>query len=222
MPAEVWDIVLLSLRVAISCVLVSLLPGVVLGWLLARYNFPFKTLVDALLHLPLVLPPVVTGYLLLLLFGRRGFFGPALDTFGISLAFDWKGAVLASAVVGFPLLLRAVRLSIENVDPRLETAARSLGATRLRAFLTITLRLALPGLLAGALLTFARSLGEFGATIVFAGNIQGQTRTLPAAIYTYLNQPGGEDAALGLVLVSASISLLALVGSEFLSRRLRS
>lgn len=222
MPAEIWDIVLLSLRVAISCVLVSLLPGVVLGWILARYDFPLKTLVDGILHLPLVLPPVVTGYVLLLLFGRRGFFGPLLDTFGISLAFDWKGAVLASAVVGFPLLLRAVRLSIENIDPRLETAARSLGATRLRTFLTITLRLALPGLLAGALLTFARSLGEFGATIVFAGNIQDQTRTLPAAIYTYLNQPGGEDAALGLVLVSASISLLALVGSESLARRLRS
>ncbi len=221
MPAEVWEIVLLSLRVAFSCVLVSIVPGIALGWLLARCNFPFKTLIDGLLHLPLVLPPVVTGYLLLLLLGRRGFFGPLLDSFGLALAFDWKGAVVASAVVGFPLLLRAVRLSIESVDPRLEMAARSLGATRLRAFLSITLRLALPGLLAGALLTFARSLGEFGATIVFAGNIAGQTRTLPAAIYTYLNQPDGEAAALALVLVSAGVSLLALVGSEWLARRLR-
>ena len=221
MPAEIWEIVWLSLRVALSCVLISLVPGIVLGWLLARHNFPLKTLVDGLLHLPLVLPPVVTGYLLLLLFGRRGFFGPLLDSLGFALAFDWKGAVVASAVVGFPLLLRAIRLSIESIDPRLETAARSLGATPLRAFFSITLRLALPGLLAGTLLTFARSLGEFGATIVFAGNIAGQTRTLPAAIYTYLNQPDGEDAALALVFVSAGISLLALVGSEWLARRLR-
>ncbi len=221
MPAEYGEVLQLSLRVAFFCVLLSVLPGVLLGWLLARCNFPGKSLLDALLHLPLVLPPVVTGYLLLLLFGRHGFFGPVLELFGLSLAFDWKGAVLASAVVGFPLLLRAVRLSIESVDPRLESAARSLGASRLRAFYTITLRLALPGLLAGSLLTFARSLGEFGATIVFAGNIVGQTRTLPAAIYTYINQPNGESAALGLVLVSAAISLLALVGSERLARHLR-
>ena len=159
---------------------------------------------------------------MLLLFGRRGFFGPLLDAIGLQLAFDWKGAVLASAVVGFPLMLRSVRLSIEGVDPRLERVARTLGASPLRAFLTVTLPLAAPGLLVGSLLTFARSLGEFGATITFAANIAGQTRTIPAAIYTYLNQPGGDDRAWGLVLVSVALSLLALIASEWSARRLRS
>ena len=193
-----------------------------LGWVLARREFPFKIALDGLCHLPLVLPPVVTGYLLLLIFGRRGFFGPLLDAIGLQLAFDWKGAVLASAVVGFPLMLRSVRLSIEGVDPRLERVARTLGASPLRAFLTVTLPLAAPGLLVGSLLTFARSLGEFGATITFAANIAGQTRTIPAAIYTYLNQPGGDDRAWGLVLVSVALSLLALIASEWSARRLRS
>ena len=217
-----WQVLALSLRIAFCCVLISLLPAVLLGWLLARREFPFKIALDGLCHLPLVLPPVVTGYLLLLLFGRRGTFGPLLDAIGLQVAFDWKGAVLASAVVGFPLMLRSVRLSIEAVDPRLERVARTLGASPLRAFMTVTLRLALPGVLVGSLLTFARSLGEFGATITFAANIAGQTRTIPAAIYTSLNQPGGEDRAWALVLVSVVLSLFALVASEYSARRLRS
>jgi molybdate transport system permease protein len=209
------------LRVAFCCVLLSLVPAVLLGWLLARREFPGKIVLDGLCHLPLVLPPVVTGYLLLMLFGRRGFFGPLLAAIDLQLAFDWKGAVLASAVVGFPLMLRSVRLGIESVDPRLENVARTLGAGRLRTFLTITLRLALPGLIVGSLLTFARSLGEFGATITFAANIAGQTRTIPSAIYTYLNQPGGEDRVIGLVIVSVALSLVALIASEWSARRLR-
>lgn len=218
---EEWQVLGLSLRVAFCCVLLSLVPAVLLGWLLARREFPGKIVLDGLCHLPLVLPPVVTGYLLLMLFGRRGFFGPLLAAIDLQLAFDWKGAVLASAVVGFPLMLRSVRLGIESVDPRLENAARTLGAGRLRTFLTITLRLALPGLIVGSLLTFARSLGEFGATITFAANIAGQTRTIPSAIYTYLNQPGGEDRVIGLVIVSVALSLVALIASEWSARRLR-
>ncbi len=219
--AEEWAVVILSLRVAVCCVLVSLPPAVLLGWLLARRQFPGKLLLDGLLHLPLVLPPVVTGYVLLLLFGRRGFFGPLLSAVGFDLAFDWKGAVVASAVVAFPLVLRAVRLGIDGVDPRLEAVARTLGASRLRAFFTVTLRLAAPGLLVGALLAFARSLGEFGATITFVSNIADQTRTLPLAIYTYLNQPGADEAAGRLVVVSIAISLAALLASEWAARRAR-
>ena len=218
---EEWQVLALSLRVAFCCVLLSLVPAVLLGWLLARREFPLKVALDGLCHLPLVLPPVVTGYLLLVLFGRHGFFGPFLDAIGLQLAFDWKGAVLASAVVGFTLMLRSVRLGIESVDPRLERVARTLGASPLRAFLTITLRLAAPGLLVGSLLTFARSLGEFGATITFAANIAGQTRTIPSAIYTYLNQPGGEDRVTSLIFISVALSLLALVASEWSARRLR-
>lgn len=219
---EQWQILALSLRVAFCCVLLSLVPAVLLGWVLARREFPFKIALDGLCHLPLVLPPVVTGYLLLLLFGRRGFFGPLLDAIGLQLAFDWKGAVVASAVVGFPLMLRSVRLSIESIDPRLERVALTLGASPLRVFLTVTLPLAGPGLLVGSLLTFARSLGEFGATITFAANIAGQTRTIPAAIYTYLNQPDSDDRVWGLVLVSVALSFLALIASEWSARRLRS
>ena len=218
---EEWEVLGLSIRVAFACVALSLPPAVVLGWLLARVDFRGKLLVDGLCHLPLVLPPVVTGYLLLLAFGRRGLFGPLLEHLGLSLAFDWKGAALASAVVAFPLSLRAVRLAIEDVDPRLEGVARTLGAGRLRAFVTVTLRLAAPGLWVGALLAFARSLGEFGATITFVANIAGQTRTIPAAIYTYLNQPGGEAPALRLVWISVAVSLLALLGSEWAARRAR-
>jgi molybdate transport system permease protein len=218
---EEWDVLSLSLRVALGCVVITLPPAVALGWLLARRDFPFKVLLDGLCHLPLVLPPVVTGYLLLLLFGRRGPLGPTLDALGIALAFDWKGAVIASAVVAFPLVLRSVRLSIEEIDPQLERAARTLGASKWRTFCTITLPLSLPGLLVGALLAFARSLGEFGATITFVSNIAGQTRTLPAAIYTYLNQPDGEAAAARLVVVSVAIALAALVASEWASRRMR-
>ena len=164
---------------------------------------------------------MVTGYLLLLLFGRRGLLGPALDFIGVRLAFDWKGAVLASAVVAFPLVLRAVRLGIENIDPRLEQVARTLGASPLRAFGSITLRLATPAMVVGSLLAFARSLGEFGATITFVSNIAGETRTIPSAIYTYLNQPGGDEAAFRLVVISVLISFSALVGSEWAARRAR-
>jgi molybdate transport system permease protein len=219
-PQE-WDVLALSLRVALASVGLSLPPAIAMGWVLARREFRGKLLVDGLCHLPLVLPPVVTGYVLLLAFGRRGWFGPVLDALGVTLAFDWKGAVLASAVVAFPLALRAVRLAIEAVDPRLEGVARTLGAGPWRVFFTITLRLAAPGLWVGALLAFARSLGEFGATITFVANIAGQTRTIPSAIYTYLNQPGGEDAALRLVWVSVAVSLAALLGSEWAARRAR-
>ncbi len=218
---EEWEVLGLSLRVALTCVVLTLPPAVGMGWLLARRDFPGKMLLDGLCHLPLVLPPVVTGYLLLLAFGRRGWFGPLLDSLGLTLSFDWKGAALASAVVAFPLALRAVRLAIEEVDPRLEGAARTLGAGPGRVFLTITLRLAAPGLLVGALLAFARSLGEFGATITFVANIAGQTRTIPSAIYTLLNQPGGEAGALRLVVVSLLVSLAALVASEWAARRHR-
>ena len=221
MSAAEWSVIALSLRVGVCCVLVSLPPALLVGWLLARHQFRGKLLLDGLFHLPLVLPPVVTGYLLLLLFGRRGLFGPALAYLGMELAFDWKGAVAAAAVVAFPLVLRAVRLGIEAVDPRLERVARTLGASRTRAFVTVTLPLAVPGLLVGALLAFARSLGEFGATITFVSNIADQTRTLPLAIYTLLNQPGGEDAAARLVIFSICLSFAALVASEWAARRSR-
>ena len=222
LTSEEWRILELSVRVGILCVLVSLPPGIMLGWLLARSNFRGKILLDGILHLPLVLPPVVTGYLLLVLFGRRGLLGAWLyDWLGIQFAFTWKGAVMASAVVGFPLMLRSIRLAIEGVDPRLESAARTLGSSPLHAFLSITLRLSAPGVWVGALLTFARSLGEFGATITFASNIAGETRTLPLAIYTFLNQPGGETPAARLVIISAIVSLGALIASEVVTRRMR-
>ena len=222
LTAEEWEVLELSLRVAVCCVILSLPLGVGLGWLLARTEFRGKVLLDGLCHLPLVLPPIVTGYVLLLLFGRRGLLGGALErTLGLQLAFNWKGAVLASAVVGFPLMLRAIRLAIESVDPRLERVARTLGAGPVYAFFTVTLRLAAPGLIVGALLSFARSLGEFGATIAFVSNIQGETRTIPSAIFTYLNQPGGEAPAARLVLISVLLSLAAMVASETVSQRLR-
>jgi len=222
LTSEEWGVLFLSLRVGLFCVLLSLPPGIALGWLLARRRFRGKLLLDGICHLPLVLPPVVTGYLLLLLFGRRGFLGRLAEaSLGLEFAFNWKGAVLASAVVGFPLLLRAVRLGMEGVDPRLEQVARTLGAGPLRVFFTVTLRLAAPGLLVGSLLALARSLGEFGATITFVSNIAGETRTIPAAIYTYLNQPGGEGAAGRLVAMSIFISLMALLASEWVARRMR-
>lgn len=219
---EEWEVLTLSLRVGAVCVLISLPPGVLMGWLLARRQFRGKLLIDGLCHLPLVLPPVVTGYLLLVLLGRRGILGGFLErAFGIRLAFTWKGAALASAAVGFPLMLRAIRLAIEAVDPRLERVARTLGAGPLRAFWTVTLRLSLPGLLVGSLLTFARSLGEFGATIIFAANIPGETRTISVAIFTYLNQPDGDQAVARLAVISVAVSLTALVLSEWLARRTR-
>ena len=217
-----WIVIRLSLTVAFFCVLISLPPGVLVGWLLARVTFRGKLLLDGLCHLPLVLPPVVTGYLLLVLLSRRSPIGSFLESVvGVTLAFDWKGAVLASAVVAFPLMLRSIRLAIEGVDPRLERAARTLGAGRVRAFFTITLQLAAPGVLVGCLLSFARSLGEFGATITFASNIPGETQTLPLAIFTSLNQPSGEAASFRLVAASVVLSFAALLGSELIARRVR-
>ena len=215
-----WTAILLSLRVAIVATLVATPIGIALAWLLARRNFWGKSFVDALVHLPLVLPPVVTGYLLLISFGKRGPVGAFLaDWFGVVFSFRWTGAALACGVMAFPLLVRAVRLSIEAIDRRLEQAAATLGANRSLAFLTVTLPLALPGIIAGMVLAFAKALGEFGATITFVSNIPGQTQTISAAIYTYTQVPGGDAPALRLVLVAVAISLAALVISEWFARR---
>jgi molybdate transport system permease protein len=212
----------LSVRVALWSVAASLPFGLAMAWLLARYEFFGKTLVNGLVHLPLVLPPVVVGYVLLVLFGRQGPLGAWLyDSLGITLAFNWKGAAVAAAVMAFPLMVRAIRLSIEAVDRKLETAARTLGASRVNVFLTITLPLILPGVVAGAMLAFARSLGEFGATITFVSNIPGETRTLPLALYSLIQTPGGEAGAFRLVVLSVLLSLAALGLSEALARRLR-
>jgi len=217
-----WEVLGLSLKVGLLCVLLSLPPAILIGWLLARITFPGKVLLDGICHLPLVLPPVVTGYLLLVLFGRRGLLGRIFaDWLGLQIAFNWKGAVLAAAVVGFPLMLRAVRHAIEEVDPRLERAARTLGAGRVRTFFSVTLPLASPGLIVGSLLSFARSLGEFGATITFVSNIAGETRTLPLAIFTHLNQPDGEGSVFRLVVFSVILSLGALLASEGVARKMR-
>jgi molybdate transport system permease protein len=222
MSPEEINALLLSLRVAVVCVVISLPPALALSWLLARKHFRGKLLVEGVVHLPLVLPPVVTGYLLLLALGPRGPLGRLLDqTLGFSLAFSWRGAVVASAVVGFPLMVRAIRLSMERVDPRLEQAAATLGSGPWRTFARITLPLSLPGVVTGAVLSFARSLGEFGATIIFVGNIAGETRTLPLAVFTALQLPGGEPQAMRLVVLAVVLSLCALVGSEWSSRRLR-
>jgi molybdate transport system permease protein len=216
-----WEAIRLSLRVATIGTLASLPVGALAAYALARWRFPGKILFDGLVHLPLVLPPVVTGYLLLILFGRRGPIGAFLDsTFGIVFSFRWTGAALAAAVMGFPLLVRAIRLSFEATDRRLEDAARTLGANGLLIFLTVTLPLALPGVLAGLVLAFAKALGEFGATITFVSNIPGETRTLPTAIYTYTQVPGGDANAARLAAVAIVLSLAALVVSEFLSRRI--
>ncbi len=211
----------LSLRVALWAVAASLPAGIAIAVILARGRFWGKTALEGLVYLPLVLPPVVTGYVLLLLFGRRGVLGSFLaETFGIVFAFRWTGAALASAVMGFPLLVRAVRLSVEAVDRKLEAAAGTLGAGPLWVFVTVTLPLMAPGILAGAVLAFARSLGEFGATITFVSNIPGETQTLPTALYTLTQVPGGDAGALRLSLVAIAISLLALVAAEALGRRL--
>ncbi|ACI99605.1 molybdate ABC transporter permease subunit [Rhodospirillum centenum] len=209
----------ISLRVAVWATLAALPPGLLVAWLLARRRFPGRLLLDGLVHLPLVLPPVVTGYVLLLLFGRKGPVGAFLADFGIVFAFDWTGAALACGVMGFPLMVRAMRLSLEAVDRRLEDAAATLGAPPPLVFLTVTLPLMLPGVLAGAILCFAKALGEFGATITFVSNIPGVTQTLPSAIYTYTQVPGGDANALRLSLIAAVIAILALVASEWLSRR---
>lgn len=219
-PDEVTAI-LLSVKVAFWATLVSLPPGILVAWLLARRRFPGRLILDALVHLPLVLPPVVTGYLLLLLFGRQGPIGKVLADIGIVLSFNWTGAVLACAFMAFPLLVRAIRLSMEAVDQRLEQAAGSLGAPPWAVFLTITLPLSLPGILSGAILCFAKALGEFGATITFVAAIPGVTQTLPAAIYAQTQVPGGDAAALRLTLVAAFIAVVAVVASEALARRVR-
>ncbi|HHW76055.1 MAG TPA: molybdate ABC transporter permease subunit [Xanthomonadaceae bacterium] len=210
----------LSLKIGLWCTALIAVPGIVTGWLLARIRFPGKALVDGLVHLPLVLPPVVPGYLLLLLLGRQGPIGRWLyETWGIALAFTWQGAVVASALMAFPLMVRAVRLAVTLVEPRLEEAARTLGAGPLRVWLTVTVPLSLPGILTGLVLAFARSLGEFGATVTFVGNVAGETRTLPLAIYTYTQIPGGDGPALRLVVISILLALAALWISELGARR---
>ncbi len=219
---EAVTAVVLSLKVAFWSVAASLPLAIAVGHLLARHEFPGKTLFDAVVHLPLVLPPVVIGFALLLLFGRNGPLGAWLERwFGVVFAFRWTGAALAAAIMGFPLMVRAIRLSIAAIDRRLEVAARTLGASRLRIFGTITLPLALPGIIAGTLLSFARSLGEFGATITFVSNIPGETQTLPLAIYTATQVPGGDGEALGLSVLAVGLSITALAVSEWLSRRMR-
>jgi molybdate transport system permease protein len=209
----------LSLKVAFWATLGSLPPGLLVAYALARWRFPGKTLLDGLVHLPLVLPPVVTGYLLLLTFGRRGPIGaPLAEHLGIVFSFRWTGAALACGIMAFPLLVRAVRLSFEAVDRKLEDAAGTLGASRPWVFGTVTLPLALPGVLAGMVLAYAKALGEFGATITFVSNIPGETQTLPLAIYGYTQVPGGEGPALRLAAISAALSLAALMASELLAR----
>lgn len=218
--ADELGIIALSLRVALASVVLSLPFAVLAAYALARLEFPGKTLIDAVIHLPLVLPPVVVGFALLVLFGTHGPIGRVLsDWFGIVLAFRWTGAALASAIMGFPLMVRAIRLSIASIDNRIETAARTLGGSRSWVFLSITLPLALPGIITGVLLSFARGLGEFGATITFVSNIPGETETLPLAIYSYTQVPGGDAQALRLSLISVAIALAALAASEWLTRR---
>jgi molybdate transport system permease protein len=218
-PTE-WTAILLSLRVAIVATLVATPLAVAVAWLLARGEFWGKSLLDAAIHLPLVLPPVVTGYLLLLTFGRRGVVGAWLaDHLGLVFAFRWTGAALACGIMSFPLLVRPIRLSIEAVDQRLEQAAATLGAAPWQVFLTVTFPLALSGVLAGMVLGFAKALGEFGATITFVSNIPGETQTIASAIYALIQTPDGDAAALRLVVISVVISMAALVASEWFSRR---
>jgi molybdate transport system permease protein len=216
---EEWQAVALSLRVSFWATLLSLPLGLVVAYALARWEFWGKQLLNGLVHLPLILPPVVTGYLLLLTFGRRGVVGQFLDQwFGLVFAFRWTGAALAAAIMAFPLMVRAMRLAIEAVDPKLEQAAATLGASRLWVFATVTLPLILPGIIAGAILAFAKAMGEFGATITFVSNIPGQTQTLPSAIYAFLQVPGGEAQAFRLVLIAIAIAMAALLLSEWISR----
>jgi molybdate transport system permease protein len=218
--AEIEALVL-SVKVATFCTVLIAVPAIVVAWLLAKKEFFGKSLVDGIVHIPLILPPVVPGFLLLLLFGNQGVIGKWLhDGFGITIAFTWFGAVIASAVMAFPLMVRSSRLAISQVDTKLEKAAQGLGAGKLRVFFTITLPLALPGVLTGLILAFSRSLGEFGATITFVGNIEGETRTLPLAIYTFTQMPNAELAAFRLVIISFSIALSALVLSNILERKM--
>lgn len=222
LSAEEWTALGLSLKVGFWSVASGLPLAIAIAWLLARTWFPGKALLDGLVHVPLVVPPVVIGYLLLILLSRQGPIGSWLhETLGVTVAFTWQGAVIASAVMAFPLMVRAIRLSLEAIDPGLEAAARTLGASRLRVFATITLPLAAPGLLVGAMLGFARSLGEFGATITFVSNIPGETQTLPLALYAYTQVPGGDSAAIRLMILSLAIAFAALAASEIMARRLK-
>jgi len=217
---EEWTAIRLSLWIASVATIVAMPIGIGVAWVLARKNFWGKSLLDGIVHLPLVLPPVVTGYLLLISFGRRGAIGSFLyEYFGIVFSFRWTGAALACGIMGFPLMVRAMRLSIETIDRKLESAASTLGASPFRIFLTVTLPLALPGVIAGMVLCFAKALGEFGATITFVSNIPGETQTISAAIYTYTNIPGGDAAAARLVVIAIILSLAALIVSEWFARR---
>jgi molybdate transport system permease protein len=219
---EEWTAVHLSLKVAVTAMAVSLVPGIAIALLLERGRFRGRQALDVIVHLPLVLPPVVVGYFLLIGFGRRGPIGSFLaEQFGIVLSFRWTGAALACAIMGFPLLVRAIRLSIEAVDRKLEDAASTLGAHPVWVFLVVTLPLILPGIIAGMVLSFAKAMGEFGATITFVSNIPGETQTIPSAIYTLTQVPGGEGGAMRLTLVSIGISIGALWMSEWMARRVR-
>ncbi|WP_254799543.1 molybdate ABC transporter permease subunit [Falsochrobactrum tianjinense] len=221
MEAGAWQIVLLSLRIAGVAIVITLPVAFLVAWVLARFEFPGKSLMQAIVTMPLVLPPVVTGYLLLVLFGARGALGaPLQEWLGLSFAFRWTGAALAAGIMAFPLLVRPIRLSIEGLDRGLEEAARTLGASRLVAFCTVILPPLLPGILAGAVLGFAKALGEFGATITFVSNIPGETQTLSLAIYALLQTPSGDAEAFRLIIISAAISILAVVLSEWLQRKL--
>lgn len=213
------EALLLSLKIAAVSVSFSLPIGILLAWVLARRQFPGKSILDSVIHLPLVLPPVVIGYLLLIMMGRQGAIGKWLyQNFDISFSFNWKGAALASAVVALPLMVRAIRLALEGVDTKLEQAARTLGASPIKVFFTITLPLTIPGILAGTVLAFARSLGEFGATISFVSNIAGETRTLPLAMFSYIETPGAELEAARLCVISIVVALMSLLASEWLAR----
>lgn len=216
---EIWTAIALSMRIAFVATLAALPFAVAVAWLLARIQFPGKTIVDALIHLPLVIPPVVTGYLLLLAFGRQGLIGAALDEIGITFAFRWTGAALACGIMAFPLIVRPIRLSFETLDRRYEAAAATLGASPFRVFITICLPLAFPGIISGAMLGFARALGEFGATITFVSNIPGETQTIASAIYVLIQSPGGERDALTLTLISILLAFVALIASDALARR---
>lgn len=219
-PLEI-EALYLSLLVSGWAVAASLPFGILCAWILARHNFPGKSLFDGLIHLPLVLPPVVVGYFLLVVLGRRGVVGSLLlEWFDITLAFTWKGAAIASAVIAFPLMVRAIRLSLESVDRGLEQAARTLGCGPFRTFFTVTMPLVAPGVLSGVILAFARSLSEFGATITFVSNIPGETRTLPIALYALTQVPGGDEAAMRLCVISVAVAFAALLASEVLSRRI--
>lgn len=216
---EEWSAVALSLQVSFWATLLSLPLGIFVAYALARWSFPGKQLLNGLVHLPLILPPVVTGYILLLTLGTRGPVGSFLADWGIVLAFRWTGAAVAAAVMAFPLMVRAIRLSIEAVDPKLEQASATLGAAPVWVFLTVTLPMALPGIVAGTILAFAKAMGEFGATITFVSNIPDQTRTIPSAIYAFLQVPGGEGPAMTLVIVAVVVAMGALLLSEVIGQR---